>query len=91
MQTKYEVLNKETGIWTPVLSVAIGNEEVTFSTDTEDVTFSNEGAIGDLQNDTHSVRIIDTKGQADGSGSVNDEGQNTDTEEVIEVPLNENL
>ncbi len=88
-ETQYEVLNKETGIWTPVsktVPTVIGNEEVIFTLETgEVVTFSNIGAIGDLQNDTHAVRIMETEGQADGTGFVTDEGVNTDEAPVAET------
>ncbi len=81
---KYEVLNKETGVWTPATGVTIGNEEVIFETAEGVVTFSNIGAIGDLQNETHAVRIMETEGQADGTGFVTDEGVATEVAPEVE-------
>ena len=88
METTYEVLNKETGIWTPATEVTIGNEYVTFTigeVETKEmVTFSNTGSVGDLQNDTHAVRIMETEGQADGTGFVTDEGVATEVAPEVE-------
>lgn len=84
METTYEVLNKETGVWTPATAVTIGNEYVTFTVGEEMVTFSNTGSVGDLQNDTHAVRIMETEGQADGTGFVTDEGVETEVAPEVE-------
>lgn len=81
---KYEVLNKETGIWLPATKVTIGNELVTYTTAEGDVTFSNIGVMGDLQNDQYAVRIMETEGQADGTGFVTDEGVETEVAPEVE-------
>jgi len=88
MEVNYEVLNKETGVWSLATNTTIGNEYVTFETAEGVVTFSNIGAMGDLQSETHAVRIMETEGQADGTGFVTDEGVATEVapeaEEVLE-------
>lgn len=85
METTYEVLNKETGVWTPATFTIAGEvdgdniNDAVFTLETgEQVIFKNEGAIGDLDNDTHAVRIMETEGQADGTGFVTDEGVETE-------------
>lgn len=56
--TQREITNKETGEVLSVLATAFGNEEVTFTTEIGDITFSNVGAQGDLLNDKYTVAEV---------------------------------
>ena len=86
--TKYEVLDEKTGLWTPVTAVTIGEEEVFFTLEGgEEVRFKNTGSVGNLKNSTHAVRIIETEGQADGTGFVTDEGVETEVAPTVEESI----
>lgn len=54
-----ELTNKKTGEVLPVLSTSFGNEEVIFTTEVGDVTFSNIGSQGNLLNDEYTVAEVD--------------------------------
>lgn len=54
-----EITNKATGEILPVLATAFGNEEVIFTTEVGDITFSNIGAQGNLLNDDYTVAEVD--------------------------------
>ncbi len=53
-----ELINKATGEVHKVQATAIGNEEITFTIDTGDVTFQNPNRSGDLSNNEWDVREI---------------------------------
>ena len=84
METKYEVINLETKVISPVTSMIFGNTEeqytdVTFTEQGEEKTirFSNIGNQGNLLNEFYAIR------QEDGD-TPNEDG--TVTDEGVEIP-----
>jgi len=76
--TKYEILNKNTGATYEVEGMSFGHEIVTVSTSIGYVVFTNKHAQGDLQNEEYAIREIGTNIQADGIGTINDIGVETE-------------
>lgn len=69
--TQYEVINKVTEEVLPVTRGEAGNETVTWHLeDGTPIVFSNIGNVGDLQNDTYTIREVGTHSKPDGTGTV---------------------
>jgi len=68
----YEVMNKVTGVTHPVTHVELGETEVKVTTEIGEITFSNIGQIGDLQNEEYAIRTVGDHLEADGTGVVED-------------------
>lgn len=69
--TQYEVINKVTEEVTPVTGYEAGNETMTVHLpDGTPIVFSNTGNVGDLQNDTYTIREVGTHSKPDGTGTV---------------------
>tara|TARA_R110000868_G_scaffold114344_2_gene306423 strand:+ start:7023 stop:7253 length:231 start_codon:yes stop_codon:yes gene_type:complete len=68
--TKYEVINKETGLIYPVTVLSFGNEEVTVTTEVGDIVFANPDAQGQLTNEEYLIRQVGTHLEADGEGTI---------------------
>lgn len=67
-ETKYEVVDETTNEVEPVASLEFGDEEVTATLeDGEKVEFSNPGQEGQLENDTHVMREVETHNHPDGT------------------------
>lgn len=84
METKYEVINLETKVISPVIEMFFGNTEeqytdVTFIEDGLDkkIRFSNINNQGNLLNDQYAIRQVD-------GDTPNEDG--TVTDEGVEVP-----
>lgn len=76
--TKYEVINKETTEVMPVIAMAFGEGYVDATIEGEVIRFDNTNADGNLTNEFFAIREVDTHSQPDGTGSVDNEGNNVD-------------
>jgi len=76
--TKYELVSKVDGSVVEVTGMSFGEEIVTASTGNGDIIFTNKDKAGDLQNDEYAIREVGTYAQADGTGTVNDLGIDTE-------------
>ena len=88
---QYEIMNKVTGVCTPVTGMTFGEDYVTAETlELGEVTFSNIGQVGDLQNEEYSIREVGTHIEADGTGTVEFVAQSETgalpVENVVDVP-----
>lgn len=87
MPTQYELIDKVTGDRTPVVLKESNTTDPTNCTvtvareDGTEVVFQNPNASGDLFNEQYAIREVGTDAQADGTGFVNDAGEQVETTE----------
>tara|TARA_R110000868_G_C10970396_1_gene769738 strand:+ start:9091 stop:9381 length:291 start_codon:yes stop_codon:yes gene_type:complete len=76
-ETEYEVINKETGETLPVISMSMGNQEVTVEVEGNSITFTNIEASGNLENEAYAIRQVGTNLTANNDGVISDTGEET--------------
>ena len=88
---QYEIMDKVTGVCTPVTGMTFGEDYVEANTEELGViNFSNIGQVGDLQNEVYAIREVGTHTEADGTGAVEFVAQSetgaVPVDNVIDVP-----